>query len=114
MKQTPAGKRIHWITLENPGPAVPDGDGGFTQVYVPLTPSGAWASIDTASARDQERLAAGTVISSKSSLVKFPYHSGVTTKTRITCGSSVMSVVGVDNPERRNIETECLAVEVVA
>jgi len=115
------GALRHRITLENPGAAVPDGDGGFTQTpWQPLFPSPVWASIAPASARDlervgagTERVGAGTVLSSATHIVTMRYHSGVTTKTRITFHGRTFNVTGVANPDERNIETIALAMEVV-
>jgi SPP1 family predicted phage head-tail adaptor len=62
-----------------------------------------WASIVPATARDLERVVAGTVQSSATHLVTIRYLAGVTTKTRVVFGSRLFSVTGVQNPEERNI-----------
>jgi head-tail adaptor len=118
------GERRHLISLDNPGAAIPDGDGGFTQAWTALTPATRWAEIKPASARDLERVAGASVISTATHIVTFDYHSGVTTKTRITKGprnadgtlpstSQEFSVTGTSNPEMRNIDTVALCVEIV-
>lgn len=112
-KQTPTGERRHLVTLANPGTPVPDGDGGYTQTMTPLSPAEWWVRIQPAAARDLERLAAGTVLSTASHIVTGSYHSGITTQTVITFGARTFNVVGVMNPEERNIETICICVEVV-
>ena len=104
----------HKVTLDAPGASVPDGDGGYTQAFTALSPSSVWASIVPATVKDLERIAAGTVLSTASHIVTMRYHSGVSTKTRITYGSRILNVTGVINPEERNIETIALCVEVVA
>ncbi len=101
------------VSLANPGTPTADSDGSYTQTFSALTPPGVWAAIVPATARDLERLAAGTVLATATHLVTLRYHSGVTTKTRITFGARLFSVVGVVNPEERNIETIALCVEVV-
>ena len=108
------GALRHRIVLENPGDPVADGDGGFTQTWTALSPSPVSASIMPATARDLERIAAGTVLSTATQIVTMRHHSGVTTKTRITFGTRTFNVTGVMNPEERDIETVALAVEVVA
>jgi SPP1 family predicted phage head-tail adaptor len=108
-----AGKRRHRVRLENPT-LTTDGDGGYTDVWSLLSPGVVWASIEPATVSKLERVAAGTVQSSASHIVTMPYHSGVTTKTRITFIGRTFTVAGVVNPEERNIETICICSEVVA
>ena len=108
------GTLRHRVSLENPGVAVPDGDGGYTQVNVPLSPSEVWADIRPATARDLERVTSGTVMASASHIVTIRYHAGVTTQTRILFGSRVLAVTGVQNPEERNIALVLTAEEMVA
>lgn len=108
------GELRHLVTLDNPGTAVADGDGGFTQTFAELSPARVWAAIQPATARDLERVAAGTVLSTASHIVTMRYHAGVTTKTRITFGTRVLNVTGVSNPDERNRELVCLCAEVVA
>jgi head-tail adaptor len=98
---------------------VPDGDGGYTDVPADLSPSTAYAEITPATARDLERLVAGTVESTDSLLVTMDYHPSVTTKTRLTWTDPaglphVASVTGVNNPDQRCRELILVAVEVVA
>lgn len=113
-----SGARPHRITLQNPGTPAPDGDGGFTQTWADLSPATVYAAILPATARDLERLAAGTVIATGMRVLTFPFHAGVTTKTQVSWTdpagrAHVASVTGVDNPEERCLETVCLCVEVV-
>ena len=109
-----SGTRRHRVTLQNPGAPVPDGDGGFTQGWTDLAPRVLHVSIEPATARDLERLAAGTNISSASHIVKAPYHPGVTTKTRLTFNDRTLHVASVINPEERNRELVLVCEEVVA
>lgn len=108
------GALRHSIVLENPGTPTADNDGGFTQTWTALTPSPVPAAITPASARDLERLAAGTVLSTASHVITMRYHSGVTTQTRVTFGTRQFSVVGVINPDERNEWTVVTAVEIVS
>jgi len=106
-------ERPHRVTLQNPGPAVPDGDGGFTQTWTDLVPPALYVKIAPATAREVERLAAGTVLATATHIVTGPYHAGVTTKTRIVFNGRVFSVTGVANPDERNVETIAICAEVV-
>jgi head-tail adaptor len=108
------GQKRHLVSLDAPGAAVPDADGGFTQTQAPLDPPEMYAEIQPATARDLERVTAGTVLSSASHVVTMDYHPGVTTQTRITFNGRIFSVTGVSNPDERNIETIAICVEVVA
>lgn len=114
MRMAAAGERRHYVTLANPGTPAPDGDGGFTATVVPLFPEGVYAQILPATARDLERLAVGTVITTATHIVRMPYHAGVTTQTVITYNGRRLAVTGVANNEERNRETICTAVEMVA
>jgi head-tail adaptor len=113
-----AGARRHLVTLENPGTRTPDGDGGWTDVFAALNPPALYAEIKPATARDLERLAAGTVLSTESLLVMLPFHPDVTTKTRLTWidpagRAHAANVTGVNNPDQRCIDLILVAVEVV-
>lgn len=109
-----SGARRHLVRLEYLGAPVADSDGGFTSTPVDLSPAYAFASIEPATARTLERIAAGTVVSNASHIVSMRYHSGVTTKTQIVYGTRTFQVTGVINPEERNVTTVALCTEVVA
>lgn len=111
--RTPVAARPHRISLQNPGPAVSDGEGGFTQSWFDLVPAAVWCSIVPATQRDLERLAAGTVIATASHVVTMPYHPQVTTQTRLTFNGRTFYVKGVATPEERQIVTIALCQEVV-
>jgi SPP1 family predicted phage head-tail adaptor len=113
MKQVSAGQRRHMVTLENPGTPVADPDLGYTQTYTQLQPGQVWAEIKPANARDLERVTTGTSMSTATHLVTIPYHSGVTTQTRLTFGTRIFQVNGVVNPEERNIELILTCEEIV-
>lgn len=107
------GALRHLVTLEGPGTAVPDGRGGYTQVPTPLSPSQVWAEIKPATARDLERRMASTVQSTASHIVTMRYHPQVNTTTRITFGTRVFNVTGVQNIDERNVELVIAVEEVV-
>lgn len=114
MRQIPTGQRRHLVILENPGAPVADADGGYTHTWAACTPSTWYVAIEPPSARDLERLAHDTVTASRASVMAGPYHPQITTQTRITFGTRVFSVAGLDNPEERSIDLVVLAVEVIA
>lgn len=116
------GSLRHRVTLENPGKAASDGDGGFTTPWTPLSPPEVWASIMPATARDLERVLANTVQSTASHIVTIRFLEGVTTKTRLTkgprnadgtlpAGSREFHVTGIQNPEERNVSLVLACVE---
>lgn len=110
------GQRRHLVTLENPGPSVPDGEGGFTQTWTPL--ESRYAEIKPATARDLERVTASTTISSASHVITMDHHPEATTQTRVswvTKGELVhtANVTGVSNPEERSIDSILICEEVV-
>jgi head-tail adaptor len=106
-------ERPHRVTVQTPGTAVPDADGGFTQAWADAVPPTWQVSIMPATARDLERVTSGTVMASASHVVTGPYHPQVTTLTRLLFGSRVLQVTGVQNPEERNRETIAICEEVV-
>ncbi len=106
------------VTLETPGAAVPDGDGGFTQAWASLSPGRVWAEITQATQRALERLVANTVIAQATHIVRMRYHSGVTTKTRLSWTDRsgvvhVSNVTDVSNTDERSIELVLLVAEIV-
>jgi head-tail adaptor len=118
MSTVVAGKRIHLVSLANATTA-PDGQGGYTETLTPLTPATLYADIRPATARDLERMAAGTVLSMETLIVVVPFHPSVTTKTQLTWldragRSHLANVTGVNNPDQRCIDLILVAVEVVA
>ena len=112
------GAKRHLVTLSTLGAPVPDGDGGYTEAVVLLTPPTRYAEIQPATTRDLERLAAGTVLATESLLVTMDFHPSVTTKTRLTWTdpagrSHAANVTGINNPEGRCVELILVVVEVV-
>jgi len=110
----PAGDLRHRVSLSMPGQRVPDGDGGFTATWTPLSPATVWCAIESASAQKLERLVSNTVAAAATHVLMMRYHAGVTTKTRVTFGSRVFEVVGVVNVDERRVRTVALCTEVAA
>jgi head-tail adaptor len=107
------GAYRHVVTFQNPAPAVADGDGSYTQSWIDLEPAAWPVSIEQATARDLERVAAGTVLSAASYLVRGDLHPGVTTQSRLLFKGRPMSITGVHNVQERDITMELIAVEQV-
>ena len=107
------GEYRHTVLFQNPGPPVPDGDGGFTQSWIDLVPPTWRVSIKPATARDLERVAGGSVISSASHIVRGDFHPDVTTLTRIVFDGRVLAITGKQNLDERDVTMELVAVEVV-
>ena len=112
--KTAVADRPHRVTFQNPGPAVPDGDGGFTNSWTDLVPPALSVKIAPATAKDLERVHGGTTISTNTYVVDAPYHAQITTKTRMLFNGRQFSVTGVGDPEERHVELVLLCVEVVA
>jgi SPP1 family predicted phage head-tail adaptor len=104
------------IQLQNPGPAVPDGDGGWTEAWNDLDPAIVQAAVGPAGQSRLEHLVAGTVLSQATHLVTIWYHPGVTTKTRINIVGTprTMNVLALADPDERHVELELVCAEVVA
>jgi SPP1 family predicted phage head-tail adaptor len=110
---TGVGARPHRATFQNPGPAVSDGDGSYTQTWSDTSPPSLSVRIRAATASDLERVAAGTVLSTATHIVNAPYHPQITTKSRMLFSGRTFSVVGISNPDERNVELILTVVEVV-
>lgn len=113
--KTGVGERPHYILLQNPGPVVPDGAGGFTQTWSDLSPASVFAKVAPATAEDLERVAASTTVveAAATHIITMPYHPGVTTKSRVVHNGRTFSLSGVSSPEERQQETIAIATEVV-
>ena len=109
--QTSIGTHRHLVTVQGPGAPLSDGDGGFTTPWADLVPGTWYCSLEPATARTLERVAAGTVLSTATHIATGRYHSGITVATRIVFDGRVFSVTGVANPEERKIRTICTVVE---
>lgn len=107
------GARPHRVILQAPGPAVPDPRGGYTQTWTDLVPRRWQVAIETASVQKLERLAAGSVIASAEHIVTGPYRADITTTMRLIHNGRTLNVLGVFNPEERNIDTVLACAEIV-
>ena len=103
------GKAEHLVTFEDPGDPVPDHEGGYTATPVPLTPPTWKVRIRPATAKDAERVTAGTVLTHVSHIVHGRYHPGVTTRSRMLFKGHVYQVTSVINLDERDREMELVA-----
>ena len=101
---TTRAEYVHRVRFDSPGPPTPDGDGGWTQPWIPLTPAEWRVAIRSATARDLENAVAGTVSATATHIVTGDYHPGVTVKTRLTklVDNRIFLVTGVQNVNEEN------------
>jgi head-tail adaptor len=94
----------HLVRFENPGPPVPDGDGGHTQGWEPLDPPEWYASIRPATVRDLERQTAGSITAVATHIVLADYHPGVTIASRVVKldDGRTFAVTGLANQAERD------------
>lgn len=103
----PTGQLRHRLRLEHPV-HTPDATGGYTTSWQTIEPL-MHGSVESATAGNVERLAAGTVVAGVTHIVRMRYHAGVSIDTRITVArpagqTTVLSVVGIENVELRNVD----------
>jgi len=110
---TAVGFRPHRVTVQNAGTLVPDGDGGFVEGWGDAVPPQISVSIQPASARDLERVAAGTVVANATHIVHAPYHPQLTVKSRLIFNARTFNVLGVANIEERNAEQILICAELL-
>ena len=104
----------HVVTFQDPGPAVPDGAGGYTQTWADLAPATWHVQVAAQPVGDLERTAAGgSVQTTGSYVVRGRYHPGVSTKTRMLFNGKTYSITGTRNADERGIFMELAAVEQV-
>jgi SPP1 family predicted phage head-tail adaptor len=106
------GERAHRVVLENPGAAVPDGDGGFTEGWDLI--ANLWGRVSPASAQELRQVVAGTVTALLPYLVVVPYVAGVTTQTRVTYHGRTFAVQAVRNVDEKNVRLEIICEERVS
>jgi head-tail adaptor len=111
-------ERTRRVTLDAPGPPVPDGDGGYTQDYAPLDPPALFAKVEPATAHSLERLTAGTITTTITHVLTLPFHPTITTATRVQWTDDARrphtaNVTAVNNVDERCITLVLGAVEVV-
>lgn len=101
------------VVLQNPGPAIPDGDGGFTQAWIDLAPVSVQAHITAATAEALSRVASGTVIETATHIVTIWFHPQVSIRTRIVFDGRTFHVAYVGDPDEKHVELVLICVEVL-
>jgi head-tail adaptor len=105
------GDHRHLVVFQDPGDPVPDGAGGYVQTWQDLTPATWHVQIAPATAADLERVAAGTVLTQATSLVRGRYHPGVSTRTRMLYSGRTFAITGARTADERGVTMELAAVE---
>jgi head-tail adaptor len=103
--RTTIGRRTCFVTLDKPGPNIPDGHGGWTQTPVALAPPTWFCRIEPAASVPIEQFASGTALSRATYVMTGPFHPGITTTTRVHFKGRVFHVNGVATPEMAEVET---------
>lgn len=105
------GEYRHVAQFQTPT-SVPDGDGGMTETWANLDPP--WAvAIQPATVRDLERHAGATTIATATHIIRGRYRSDVGVDARMVFGGRTFRIMGVANPQERNLELWLFAVETV-
>jgi hypothetical protein len=106
-------------TLENPGPPVMDGDGSYTQSYVPLNPPTWRCAIEKASVQQSEKHFASTVLSHATYIFSGRFHPQISsllpTRIQWTDRAGIVhtgTVLDVNDTEGAGVETVLLVTEV--
>jgi head-tail adaptor len=107
------GQDRHHVTLEQPGPPVPDGFGGYTEGWTPLDPPTWDCAIQPATAADMERAMVGAPQATASHLVSGRYHPGITTETRILHEGRYLVVQSVRNLDERKMRLQLVCAEII-
>lgn len=107
------GQYRHVIAIANPGIPVSDGEGGYTEAWEPATPPTVYASIESASQRDLERITGGAVLTTATHLIRTRYHAGISTASRLTFRGRVFEVQSVQDVDERQIALLLICAEVV-
>jgi SPP1 family predicted phage head-tail adaptor len=95
-------KRQTRVLLQNEGPPVADGRGGFSTSWVDLPPP---ADARVSTGAETEHLAAGASLTGSATLtVTLPYRTGVSTSTRVLVNGRVLYVTGVLDPDERHVD----------
>jgi SPP1 family predicted phage head-tail adaptor len=104
--------RPHKVTLANPGPPIPDGEGGYTEEHTPLTPPDWRCSIRPATVADAERVVAGAIQTTATHLVRGAFRPDIIEATRITYRDRQYEVQSVQNDEERDIALTLVCMEI--
>lgn len=110
----PLGTYRHRVTVQNQGPAAPDGDGGYTEGWADATPAAWDCSITPATTSDLERLTSGTVASTATHLVRGRWHAQITTASRLVFHGRILNVLFRGNPWEQDRDLVLVCAELLA
>jgi head-tail adaptor len=105
--------RPHRVWWQNPGPPIPDPDGGYILTWTDLVPPAQWAHIEPATASSLETVAAGTVLGVATHILRVPFHPDIALKTRALFEGRTFEVADVKNLEFGDRELAVLVAEVL-
>lgn len=108
-----SSRRRLWVSLASITPSA-DTDGGYTEPTTPLSPATERVAIQSATPNNMESFVANTITAKATHIVDMRYRSDVTTKCRITYGSRVFAVRGVQNVDEKNRDLLVACEEVIA
>lgn len=108
------GEKQHLVTLATLGPAVPDGEGGWTQPLVPLNPPTWYVAISTPIPSD-EQLAAGVAVQTTVvHKLTGRYRPDITIDTQVTFKGKRWYVNGLENVDELDKELVAICLEVLS
>lgn len=111
------GDYTHRAIVEAPGQPIPDGSGGFTEQWDPLSPSIWWCLIEPATAQQMERMISRTVEAMATHVLTGDFHPQLTTACRIlvpigdgTTNTRRFDIAAVQQVrgERRTMQVVCV------
>ena len=105
------GDYRHVVTVQDPTGMVSDGEGGFTEGWTDLDPATWDVRISPATARDLERVGAGTVITTATHVITGRHRPDVSTGARVLFERRIFQVTGLRNIDERDVTLECTAEE---
>jgi len=105
------GSYRHVVTVQDPTALMPDGEGGWTEGWADLDPAKWDVSIIRATARDLERVGAGTILTTATHVIEGRYREDVSLTTRLLFEGRVFAITGIDNVEERDITLRLIAEE---
>ena len=96
------GDLRHVGVFQKPGGQIPDGEGGYIDGWIDLTPAPWPVQITPATARDLERSAASTVVATATHLIVTRWRSDLDTSARMTFEGRIFSITGIQNVDERD------------
>ena len=107
------------VSLSTPQAAQADGDGAYTQQYVPLDPPTWRCMIEAVAPRPSESTLGGTITSHATHILTGRFHPGITSQTRFVWTDRAGAIhtaeaIDVDDSEGAGIETVAMVREIAS